>query len=272
MQLFEHLEFLLEIETPQEKCENYRAFYEKYLNEEITFNHQHQTVNFTAPSYTTYCKTMTSDNNIKRKKLGSKEGKAIFLHAIAHIEYCAIDLAIDAAYRFKNMPKAYYDDWLEVAMDEVRHFEMLEKLLAQVECVYGDYPVHDALFRASSQTQTLLERMAVIPRYFEAGGLDSTPLMIDKLQGLKHDEVAQDIIKVLNVILEEETPHVHKGDRWFKYACDEKSLDYAVYFDIIEKFYPGAFPRHKEINIQARQEAGFSCSELQRINTDVDCS
>jgi len=271
MELFEHLEYLLQLKTPQEKCVQYRAFYEKYLDEKISFNHQHHAVDFTEPSYALHCIPMTKDNDVKRKKLGSQEGKAIFLHAIAHIEYCAIDLAIDAAYRFKNLPKTYYDDWLEVAMDEVRHFEMLESLLSQVDCVYGKYPVHDGLFRASVQTQTLLERMAVIPRYFEAGGLDSTPLMIQKLQGLSHDEVAQDIIKVLNVILEEETPHVHKGDRWFKYACDEQNLDYDIYFKIIEKFYPGAFPRHKEINIQARQDAGFSCSELQRINTDVQC-
>ncbi len=271
MEFFKNLERLLLIKKPVDKCEEFRAFYALYLQDKPVFNHHHTSLLFSEPSYNQHCKEFSDTQTIKRKKLGSDKGKAIFLHAIAHIEYSAIDLAIDAAYRFKNMPKSFYDDWLEVAMDEVRHFLLLEELLKEVDSFYGEYPVHNGLFRASTQTQTLLERMAVIPRYFEAGGLDSTPIMIDKLAQMKNDKKAEHIIKVLELILEEEGEHVLKGDRWFKYACDEKKLDYSVYFEIIEKFYPGAFPRNKALNIQARQEAGFSCSELQRINTEVKC-
>jgi len=271
MQLFEHLEYILQIKKPETKCKEFTLFYEKYLHGEFSFNHEHTSLKFKEPSYIEHCEAFSNTVNSKRKKLGSDKGKAMFLHAIAHIEYSAIDLAIDAAYRFKNMPKAFYDDWLEVAMDEVRHFELLEILLERVGSFYGEYPVHYGLFNASMQTLGLLERMAVIPRYFEAGGLDATPIMIEKLQGLVNDDKAEEIIKVLALILEEEGPHVLKGDKWFKYACDELSLEYEVYFEIIEKFYPGAFPRNKELNIQARKDAGFSCSELQRINTDVEC-
>ncbi len=113
--------------------------------------------------------------------------------------------------------------------------------------------------------------MAVVPRYLEANGLDATPVMIEKLGHLENDEKAEKIIDVLKVILEEECDHVYKGDVWFKYACDVKGLGYEVYFDIIDVYYPGSFPRKKELNIQARQDAGFSCSELKRMNTQAQC-
>ncbi len=271
MEFFTQLEYLLQIKKPSEKCKLFTLFYDKYLHGEISFKHEHKSLKFKEPSYIEHCEAFSDEVSTKRKKLGSDKGKAMFLHAIAHIEYSAIDLAIDAAYRFKNMPKAFYDDWLEVAMDEVRHFELLGKLLDDVGSFYGEYPVHYGLFNASMETLNLLERMAVIPRYFEAGGLDATPLIIEKLQGLVNDNKIQGIIETLELILEEEGPHVLKGDRWFKYACDEKNLEYEVYFEIIEKFYPGAFPRNKELNIKARKDAGFSCSELQRINTDIEC-
>jgi uncharacterized ferritin-like protein (DUF455 family) len=113
--------------------------------------------------------------------------------------------------------------------------------------------------------------MAVVPRYLEANGLDATPMMIEKIRGLSDDSKAEKIVDVLKIILDEECDHVQKGDFWFKYACDREGLDYAVYFDIIEKYYPSSFPRKKALNIQARQEAGFSCAELKRMNTDTKC-
>lgn len=271
MDFFKQLEYILEIKTPQEKCEAFKLFYTNYLDNHYTFNHQATSVVFTEPSCQSYCILESDATKVKRKKLGSDRGKAIFLHAIAHIEYSAIDLALDAAYRFKKMPKAFYDDWLEVASDEVRHFEMLETLLAEVGSFYGEIPVYYGLFEASLKTQTLLERMAIIPRYFEAGGLDVTPVMIERISLLKDDEKAEHIVEVLKIILDEEEAHVLKGDRWFKYACDEQGLDYGVYFDIVSKYYPDAFPRAKALNIKARQAVGFSCDELKKISTQADC-
>ncbi len=271
MEFFRTLEQILRINKPSDKCGAFKRFYKSYLQEQVVFDHEHSASEFEEPSYTGYCQLVSPTVVLKRKRLSSDRGKAIFLHAIAHIEYSAIDLALDSAYRFKNLPKKYYDDWLSVANDEVRHFEMLELLLKEVNSFYGDLPVHNGLFEASQRTLTLHERMAVVPRYLEANGLDATPIMIEKLKNFDEDDKAEEIIRVLEVILEEECDHVHKGDIWFKYACDLEGMAYETYFDIIEAHYPGSFPRKKGLNIKARQEAGFSCSELKRMNHEVKC-
>jgi len=271
MDFFKEIEALLTISRPDDKCKAFHEFYTLYLESEVDFDHTHEALVFTEPSYSGYCELVSPTVVLKRRKLTTDRGKAIFLHAIAHIEYSAIDLALDAAYRFKNLPKQFYDDWLSVAHDEVRHFEMLEELLRDVDSFYGQLPVHNGLFEASCKTQTLYERMAVVPRYLEANGLDATPMMIEKMQVFTDDVKAQKIISVLEVILDEECDHVHKGDIWFKYACDEEGIDYDIYFEVIENYYPGSFPRKKGLNIQARKEAGFSCDELRRMNTEIEC-
>jgi len=271
MEFFNSLETILTMTKPSQKCTAFKEFYKRYVKGNIGSDHDHCALIFTEPSYTGYCELVSPTVVLKRKKLTSDRGKAIFLHAIAHIEYSAIDLALDGAYRFKEMPKAYYDDWLSVAYDEVRHFEMLQKLLLDVDSFYGQLPVHNALFEASCKTLVLHERMAVVPRYLEANGLDVTPVMIEKMQSFSGDKKAEEIVEVLKIILEEECDHVHKGDIWFKYACDQIEVDYDVYFDIIEHYYPGSFPRKKDLNVQARKEAGFSCDELKRMNAEVNC-
>ncbi|HIC42902.1 MAG TPA: ferritin-like domain-containing protein [Sulfurimonas sp.] len=272
MDFFKQLEDILQIQIPSQKCKAFKTFYKDYTEGSLTFNYQHKAKVFTEASYTGFCTLVSSTTGAKRKKLSTPRGKVVFLHAIAHIEYSAIDLAIDAAYRFKDLPKQYYDDFLSIAYDEVRHFEMLEELLKGLDSYYGDLPVHDGLFEASMKTLDFTERMALVPRYLEANGLDVTPMMIDKFLQLEDDTYALKIIDVLKIILHEECDHVHKGDIWFKYACDQDNLDYDIYFEIVEKHYPGSFPRKKEINVKARQEAGFSCSELKRMNTDIQCS
>lgn len=271
MEFFSTLEKILQTRKPSEKCEAFKDFYQDYIQGKLDFNHFHEAIVFEEPSYVGFCTLVSPTIVLKRKKLSTPRGKIIFLHAIAHIEYSAIDLAIDAAYRFKNLPKAYYDDFLSIASDEVRHFEMLEVLLKDLDSFYGDLPVHDSLFEASMRTLDLTERMAVVPRYLEANGLDVTPLMIEKFSNFEEDDKALNIVKVLEIILEEECDHVYKGDVWFKYACDLEKLPYDIYFDIIEKHYPGSFPRKKDLNIKARQDAGFTCSELKRMNAQSEC-
>jgi uncharacterized ferritin-like protein (DUF455 family) len=104
--------------------------------------------------------------------------------------------------------------------------------------------------------------MAVVPRYLEANGLDATPMILKKLKKLPKNEMIEKIIANLEIILKEEIAHVQKGDVWFKYACEQESKSEAIYFDIIAKYYPRGFLRPNDLNIQARKEAGFSCSEL----------
>ena len=262
MNFYKELELILETKTSHLKIEMFNEFYNLYKSGKIEFELEYKVKEFKEPSYADICKIVPPQNVPKRSNLTSKEGQIVLLHAIAHIEYSAIDLALDAAYRFLQMPKQYYDDWLEVANDEIRHFLSLEKLLKELDANYGDVEVHNALFEASQRTQTLLERMAVVPRYLEANGLDATPMILKKLQKLPKNEMVDKIINALNIILDEEIEHVRKGDIWFNWACEKKSKSRDIYFKIIDKYYPQGFLRAKNLNTQARKDAGFSCSEL----------
>ena len=262
MYFYKELELILESKNPKDKLDRFSQFYKAYLLHEVEFEESYEPKEFNEPSYRTTCKIVPPQDVPKRKNLTTKDGQIVLLHAIAHIEYSAIDLALDAAYRFKNLPKEYYDDWLEVADDEIRHFLMLEELLHVLGCNYGDIEVHNALFEASQRTQTLIERMAVVPRYLEANGLDATPMILTKLQKLPKNEMIEKIIKTLGVILEEEIEHVRKGDVWFNYSCEKDGISNEVYFEIIDKYYPQGFLRPKNLNTEARKEAGFSCKEL----------
>ena len=262
MNFFKELELIIESKNPKEKVERFRIFYEAFLDEKTVFEKEFRAKKFDTPSYAELCTIIPPQNVPKRKNLTAKDGQINLLHAIAHIEYSAIDLALDGAYRFLGLPHEYYADWLSVANDEIKHFLLLEELLKELGSFYGDIEVHNALFEASQRTQTLLERMAVVPRYLEANGLDATPMILTKLQKLPKSEMITKIIQTLNIILEEEVDHVKKGDVWFAYACKKEGLTNDVYFEIIEKYYPQGFLRPKNINTKARKEAGFSCKEL----------
>ena len=266
MNFFKTLQTILESEKVEEKIELFKIFYKAYRNGEIVFEENFTIKEFEYPSYKSVCKIIPPQNVAKRKNIDTDEGKIIFLHAIAHIEYSAIDLALDAAYRFKNMPKEYYDDWLEVADDEIRHFYMLEHILKKLGSCYGAVEVHDALFEASQKTaHSLLDRMAVVPRYLEANGLDATPQILKKLKRLPQDDILKEIISALHVIVDEEIDHVLKGDRWFKYACKNSGVQKDIYFQIIEKYYPNSFSKKRNLNVLGRLEAGFTCKELENI-------
>ncbi len=262
MKFYKQLELVLEAKTPQAKIELFYQFYDAYKASSLEFEENFSTKLFQTPSYCEVCTVVAPQDVPKRSNLTTTKGQINLLHAIAHIEYSAIDLALDAAYRFHGLPKKYYDDWLEVAEDEIRHFLLLEKLLNELGSCYGDVSVHNALFEASQRTQTLLERMAVVPRYLEANGLDATPMILEKLKKLPKNEILEKIDGVLHIILDEEIEHVKKGDSWFKYACKQEGVDESVYFEIIDRYYPQGFLRAKNLNIEARKEAGFSCKEL----------
>ena len=262
MNFYEQLELILQEKSVSKKIETFNIFYDSYKRGEYSFEKNFSPKEFQTPSYAEVCTIVAPQVVPKRSNLTSREGQINLIHAIAHIEYSAIDLALDAAYRFSGLPKKYYDDWLEVADDEIRHFLTLEKLLKELNAEYGDIEVHNALFEASQRTQTLVERMAVVPRYLEANGLDATPMILKKLKKLPKNEMVEKIIATLEVILEEEIDHVKKGDVWFNYACEKDGVSNEVYFEIIDKYYPQGFLRPKSLNTEARKEAGFSCREL----------
>ena len=273
MDYFKTLEDVLLSKKPKEKFEKFNFFYKNFLENSYTFDEEYILKEIKDPSYKDFMKIVLPKEVKIRKYFDTNEGKASLLHTIAHIEYSAIDLAIDAALRFKNLPKEYYIDWLEVASDEIRHFLMIEKVMNEIGYKYGDFEVHTNLFEAMKKTETLVERMAIVPRYLEANGLDQNPKIMKKLES-NPDKINNKILELLNIILEEEIDHVYKGDKWFKYACKKKNLNVEeTYLKTLEKYYPGSTKGKKQdMNFEARKKAGFSCSELKKLANKDECN
>jgi len=218
---------------------------------------------FEQPSYGTLCTIVDPRALPSRKDFDTPQGLATLVHAITHIEYSAIDLALDAVYRYPDLPDEYRIDWLEVALDEIRHFKMLRDLLVELGYAYGEFPVHSGLFDAGRHTAgEILDRMAVIPRYYEASGLDVNPQIIKKLNNKRKLPYIGRLIEMLELIYDEEIIHVQKGDKWFRYLCDLRNFDAErKYMDILEAYaLKGKHRPH--LNVEARKEAGFSCGEL----------
>ena len=269
---FDKIENILVSESSQKKIELFRQFYEDYKKgANLSFLTSKKPKIFDKPSYHKICTIVPPQKVPKRGAYTTKEGQGALLHAICHIEYSAIDLALDAVYRFRGLPKSFYDDWLEVADDEVRHFLMLKELLNETGYDYGDFEVHNALFEAMQRTQSLLERMAIVPRYLEANGLDATPQILKKLKNYKSNPFIQKVVSALQIILDEEIEHVKKGDSWFEWICDKEGVGKSIYFDIVSKHYPNVLLKKRDINIEARLKAGFACKELEKISKEDIC-
>jgi len=224
---------------------------------------------FSEPSYAKKCTIVAPKDLRHRKDFETDEGLATLVHSIAHIEFSAIDLALDAVYRYPDMSMEYKVDWLEVASDEIRHFKMLNELLTELGFNYGDFPVHCGLFDAANHTaENILDRMAIVPRYFEASGLDVSPQIIKKLHNKRKIPKIAKLIDILNIIYEEEIVHVLKGDKWFKYQCAQEDKDVSVYFEILDR-YDLLSKYRPHVNVKARKEAGFSCNEIKRLGAKV---
>jgi len=220
---------------------------------------------FEKPSYASKCHIVDPRQLPARKDFDTPEGLATLIHAITHIEYSAIDLALDAVYRFPEMPMEYKIDWLVVAEDEIRHFKMLKELLDTLEYEYGDFPVHCGLFDAAEHTAgSVLDRMAIIPRYYEASGLDVNPQIAKKLDNKRKNPIVKKLIDALDIIYNEELDHVYKGDKWFKYLCNAEGFDESVYFEILDRYK--LLTKHRpHINVDARKKVGFTCSEIKKL-------
>lgn len=259
---FKQVKEVLTAVSPEDKFRLFEKLYKKFQNHEVTFEPIEDIEVFKEPSYKEFCNIVDQKKVPKRTSLHTDEGKATLLHAIAHIEYSAVDLALDACYRFVNMPLEYYKDWMEVADDEIRHFNMITKELENYGVKYGDMAVHQGLFDASMRALKLIPRMALIPRYMEANGLDANAMIIERLKSVPD---SKNIIELLEIILEEEVDHVKKGDRWYKYGCSQKENFSCDYFKIVDKVYPGSFRKNKNVNVKARKRAGFSDEEIEKL-------
>lgn len=198
---------------------------------------------------------------VARRSPHKPEGLAALLHAIAHIELNAINLAADAAWRFDGMPEAFHRDWVGVAGEEAYHFTLLTALLADLGYAYGDFPAHDGLWLMCEKTAgEVTARMALVPRTLEARGLDATPQIQDKLRRVPTAHAAR-AVEVLDIILRDEIGHVAIGNRWYRWCCEREGVDAVAHYAALAQRYSA--PRlHPPFNRIAREQAGFSADEM----------
>lgn len=201
---------------------------------------------------------LVAPRDLPRRRMGSRQGRVSLLHALAHIEFNAINLAWDAIYRFRGLPAGYYRDWTRVAGEEAGHFQLLCGRLAAFGSYYGELDAHDGLWEMAVRTaHDPLVRMALVPRVLEARGLDVTPGIIKKVQEAGDAETVQ----VLEIILRDEIGHVEIGTRWFRYLCEERRVDPDTTFSgLVRQYMKGKVKQ--PFHYEARQQAGFNEREM----------
>ena len=198
---------------------------------------------------------------VGRRSMNTTEGRAMLIHALAHIEFNAINLALDAIWRFPGLPAAYYTDWLQVAQEEAYHFSLLDAHLQKQGYRYGDFSGHGALWEMVEKTcDDVLARMALVPRTLEARGLDANPPLRAKLAQAGDQEAAA----ILDIILRDEIGHVEIGNRWYGYLCRLRSLELMpTYYELARQY--NAPTLRGPFNLEARRQAGFTESELEAL-------
>jgi uncharacterized ferritin-like protein (DUF455 family) len=201
---------------------------------------------------------------VEKRSPFTPEGRAALIHSICHIEFNAINLALDAAWRFDGMPEAYYRDWLRVADEEAQHFGLLHDHLRAMGWRYGDFTGHDGLWRMCEKTRDdVLARMALVPRTLEARGLDATPLIQARLRRVNTPD-ALAACAILDIILRDEVGHVAIGNRWYRWLCERAGLDPLAHYRVLYRRHEA--PRLRPpFNLEARARAGFTEDELRAL-------
>lgn len=210
-------------------------------------------------------------SQVPRRSMASQEGRASLLHALAHIEFNAINLALDILWRFPGMPDAFYVDWYKVAFEEAEHFSMLAQRLQSLGFAYGDFPAHNGLWEMAEKTRSdILARIALVPRTLEARGLDVSPAIRQRLMQAGDAESAA----LLDIILRDEVGHVAIGNHWYNWLCAQRQIDPVDTYERLALEYRA--PRLRgPFNLEARREAGFNERELaslQRMAEDQPAS
>ena len=205
---------------------------------------------------------LVAPRQVAKRSMHTAEGRVSLCHALAHIEFNAINLALDAAYRFTDMPRDYYTDWLKVASEEAYHYTLLESYLNKRGAAYGDFDVHNGLWEMAQLTaHDVMIRMALVPRVLEARGLDVTPGILKKLKQSKDEE----FVEHLEIIQRDEIGHVGVGSHWFKILCEQRGLEYRIVFkQLIQDYMKGSL--RGPFDEVARLQAGFSEEEIADLN------
>ncbi len=209
---------------------------------------------------------LVTPDQVPRRRLGTQEGIAALVHAMAHIEFNAINLAWDAVYRFRDLPESYYNDWITVAHEEADHFQLLRTRLNELGTDYGEFAAHNGLWDMAKRTAyDTMVRMALVPRVLEARGLDVTPGIIKRLRQVGDEKT----VAVLEIILRDEVGHVAIGSRWFKYCCQQRGLDSEQTFrELISQYFTRQMSG--PFDYEARQKAGFTVTELEALECMKD--
>jgi len=204
---------------------------------------------------------LVSPLEVGKRSMRTPEGRAALIHALAHIEFNAINLALDAVWRFADMPPQYYADWLKVAAEEAYHFGLLNGYLLNMGYQYGDFNAHNSLWEMAERTQgDVLARMALVPRTMEARGLDASPPLRNKFAQIGDNDAAE----ILDIILRDEIGHVAIGNHWFNWLCEQRGLEPIACYETLAMQYSAPAMR-KPLNIEARRKAGFTEEELARL-------
>ena len=211
---------------------------------------------------------LLAHSEVERRSPATLLGRTVLLHAIAHIEFNAINLALDAVWRFSAMPRDYYLDWLKVAAEEAKHFTLLRDHLRTMGHDYGDFPAHQGLWTMCEKTRhDPIARMALVPRTLEARGLDATPLIQRKLRQTGAADALAAVV-ILDTILHDEVGHVAIGNFWYRWLCERAKLDPHMHYAHLATRYDA--PRAKPpFNIEARLQAGFTETELVWLNYEA---
>lgn len=268
MSLYDAARVCLAESDPLEKASLSQKFAEQFFRGELSLaNNSNAVEPIKAPGRPDK-PILVPPKNLPKRGMGTTEGRASFLHAITHIEFNAMNLAWDAVYRFRDMPRDYYADFVKVAADEARHFTMLSGRLKEMGMHYGDFEAHNGLWEMAEKTaHSCLARMALVPRVLEARGLDVTPGMMARLRSVG-DHVSADI---LEIILEEEIPHVAAGTRWFLWCCEQENKEpLETFSDLITGLAKASI--RGPYNLPARSAAGFDKIEmamLEQLSTQV---
>jgi len=256
--LFEFAEAFFDQTKVDEKLALTHQAWQTFINGELTFSSDCPVLPIDQVTFPERPELL-APRQMPRRKLTTPDGVAAFFHAIAHVEFVAIYLAWDILYRFRGMPKQFYQDWLRVADEEAQHFALIRTHLRAMQLDYGDLPAHSGLWdHAKDTADDLPGRLAMVPRCMEARGLDVTPALIEKFRILGDDAS----VAILTRILTDEVGHVELGSYWFKFVCQQRGFEAeAKYRELIDQYYIGGKPKGP-FNRELRKIAGFSDAEI----------
>jgi uncharacterized ferritin-like protein (DUF455 family) len=248
----------------QSKLSQLANLYEEYQGERISLNlsgnfnseHLHLPGRPAKPE-------LVAPKWVPKRRMGTVEGRAILWHSLAHIEFNAMNLALDAIWRFSDMPQEYYEDWLKVAKEEAYHFSLVNEHMRSFGFSYGDFPAHNSLWEMVERTtDSVIARMALVPRTMEARGLDAVPEIRDRFKQIKDDRA----VEILEIILHDEIGHVLVGNRWFNFLCANEDVSpITAYRELARKYRAPTLKG--PFNIEARQQAGFTAEELDLLES-----